>query len=237
MWINTSVSSLNIFIWLGVSANPPARRFLIYLGPSVEADKLRRVRVRLSSSPTVPCPAPAHIRSSPQNLHYLLKHFPSSYHHAGQLTLARERTRTGMCHSQTSNRRFADRLMSHLSTQFSTGRGGAGNIHRSQSRDAAMTAEQFAQVRRGREPVPSPTTNIGRGGAGNFIDPAHPRESCKHSASVSALSSFCRLFRLRLASGDSEQLLTAFRMRRPKHSTAFPPFLHAHEICAYGSSL
>ena len=104
---------------------------------------------------------------------------------------SRERGRDLVCSTcNLADNPLADRPMSHLSIQFSTGRGGAGNIHRSQSRDAAMTAEQFAQIKRGREPAPSPTTHIGRGGAGNFLDPAHPRESCEYPASLSALPSF-----------------------------------------------
>lgn len=61
---------------------------------------------------------------------------------------------------------------------FSSGRGGAGNIHRSQSRDQAFTSAG-AEVPRGREAAaqhPADITHTGRGGLGNIArSPSRPR--------------------------------------------------------------
>ncbi|KAI5117022.1 hypothetical protein M0805_000006 [Coniferiporia weirii] len=58
---------------------------------------------------------------------------------------------------------------------FSTGRGGAGNIHRSLSRDAPPVPAVPAP--RGREPaVGTDVTHVGRGGVGNVRSPSRPRD-------------------------------------------------------------
>ncbi|KAL5524906.1 hypothetical protein ACEPAF_8775 [Sanghuangporus sanghuang] len=58
---------------------------------------------------------------------------------------------------------------------FSTGRGGAGNIHRSHSRDAG-TPTSPPPAGREASPTREPITHLGRGGLGNFRDPSRPRE-------------------------------------------------------------
>ncbi|KAL5478663.1 hypothetical protein ACEPAI_1940 [Sanghuangporus weigelae] len=58
---------------------------------------------------------------------------------------------------------------------FSTGRGGAGNIHRSHSRDAD-TPTSPPPAGREASPIREPITHVGRGGLGNFRDPSRPRE-------------------------------------------------------------
>lgn len=68
---------------------------------------------------------------------------------------------------------------------FSTGRGGAGNIHGSPSRgaDGSQTRGGYnyeaSPAPRGREPAPGVEhiTHVGRGGAGNIREASRPRES------------------------------------------------------------
>ncbi|KAL5510998.1 hypothetical protein ACEPAG_3717 [Sanghuangporus baumii] len=58
---------------------------------------------------------------------------------------------------------------------FSTGRGGAGNIHRSHSRDVD-TPTSPPPAGREASPIREPITHVGRGGLGNFRDLSRPRE-------------------------------------------------------------
>lgn len=68
---------------------------------------------------------------------------------------------------------------------FSTGRGGAGNIHSSPPRgvNGSQTRAGYnyeaSPAPRGREPIPGGenVTHVGRGGAGNIRGASRPRES------------------------------------------------------------
>lgn len=68
--------------------------------------------------------------------------------------------------------------------QYSTGRGGAGNI-RSPSIGGARAEEDVGSPARGREPVSQAdrVTHVGRGGAGNIRSPSRePRDACESSS-------------------------------------------------------
>lgn len=68
--------------------------------------------------------------------------------------------------------------------QYSTGRGGAGNI-RSPSIGGARAEEDVGSPARGREPVSQVdrVTHVGRGGAGNIRSPSRePRDACESSS-------------------------------------------------------
>lgn len=68
---------------------------------------------------------------------------------------------------------------------FTTGRGGAGNVHREKERAMFSFDEELAQQERLREHA-APVYHIGRGGAGNLVDEMHPRVQRANSASSSA---------------------------------------------------
>ncbi|KAF2260521.1 hypothetical protein CC78DRAFT_26040 [Lojkania enalia] len=70
---------------------------------------------------------------------------------------------------------------------FTTGRGGAGNVHREKERAMFSFDEELAQQERLREHA-APVYHIGRGGAGNLIDEAHPRAQRQDSTSSNSSS-------------------------------------------------
>ncbi|PSN72275.1 hypothetical protein BS50DRAFT_248053 [Corynespora cassiicola Philippines] len=65
---------------------------------------------------------------------------------------------------------------------FTSGRGGAGNVHLQKERAMFSFDEELAQQERLREHA-APVYHIGRGGAGNLIDELHPRATRQNSAS------------------------------------------------------
>lgn len=68
---------------------------------------------------------------------------------------------------------------------FTTGRGGAGNVHREKERAMFSFDEELAQQERLREHA-APVYHIGRGGAGNLVDEMHPRRTSSASSSGSS---------------------------------------------------
>lgn len=68
------------------------------------------------------------------------------------------------------------------SALFTSGRGGAGNVHREKERAMFSFDEELAQQERLREHA-APIYHIGRGGAGNLVDEMHPRPQRQNSAS------------------------------------------------------
>jgi len=70
---------------------------------------------------------------------------------------------------------------------FTSGRGGAGNLHREKERAMFSFDEELAQQERLREHA-APVYHIGRGGAGNAIDEMHPRTHRQNSSSSNASS-------------------------------------------------
>ncbi|KAH8115044.1 hypothetical protein DFH11DRAFT_1726493 [Phellopilus nigrolimitatus] len=96
----------------------------------------------------------------------------------------------------------------------STGRGGAGNIHRSLSRDELNNTDGGAAVPapRGREPnVGGDVTHVGRGGAGNVRSPSGARDSGELVVSL-----FFWIIWGTLGGGASCEQRTALRCCRPK---------------------
>ena len=89
--------------------------------------------------------------------------------------------------------------------QYSTGRGGAGNIHRSVSGTRQGITDDIGTPARGREPPAGATTtgtgdritHVGRGGAGNVRSPSRePRDASEffsyHFPDLFSSESLCR---------------------------------------------
>lgn len=69
------------------------------------------------------------------------------------------------------------RLDSHVPPTFTSGRGGAGNVHRSSERAIFSFDEELERDMRGAAPV----YHVGRGGAGNMIHRDSDNEHDSHS--------------------------------------------------------